>query len=185
MLKASDDEIETGPVGPTEYFAYGSNMATARLQDRMPSATPLGIATLFGHELRFHKRSKKDKSGKCDAFATGNDDDAVIGVLFKFDPAERGDLDAHEGAGKGYDAKTVTVIDSLGQRREVLTYLASPDAIDGRLKPYTWYKDHVLVGAREHGLPADYIAACIEAVEAVEDPDRARDQRERATHAVR
>jgi hypothetical protein len=59
---------ETGPPEPAEYFAYGSNMETARLRERMPSAKPLGVAKLSGHELRFHKRSK-DGSGKCNAFA--------------------------------------------------------------------------------------------------------------------
>lgn len=173
-------DVETGAPEPTEYFAYGSNMATARLRKRMPSAEPLGVATLPGHELRFHKRSKKDRSAKCDAFATGDDDSACIGVLFSFDPAERADLDLAEGAGKGYDAKVVTVINSHGRRRKVLTYLASPDAIDDTLKPYRWYKDHVLAGAMEHDLPPDYVAEWIEAVEAVEDPDAARDREERA-----
>lgn len=172
-------DTQPGPPELTEYFAYGSNMATARLQKRMPNAKPLGVATLTGHALRFHKRSK-DNSAKCDAYATGDNGDAVIGVLFKFDPAERSALDAAEGAGKGYDAKIVTVTNGQGRRRKVLTYLASQGAIDDALKPYTWYKDHVLAGAREHDLPADYVADCIEAVAAVEDPDGARDQRERA-----
>jgi hypothetical protein len=173
-------DVETGPPEPTEYFAYGSNMATARLRKRTPSAEPLGVATLPGHELRFHKRSKKDKSAKCDAFATGDDDSACIGVLFSFDPSERAALDSAEGAGKGYDAKVVTVINSKGRRRKVLTYLASPEAIDDTLKPYSWYKDHVLAGAKEHDLPPDYVAEWIEAVEAVEDPDTTRDRAERA-----
>lgn len=173
-------DVEIGPPEPTEYFAYGSNMATARLRKRTPSAEPLGMATLPGHELRFHKRSKKDKSAKCDAFATGDDDSACIGVLFSFDPAERADLDLAEGAGKGYDAKVVTVINSQGRRRKALTYLASPDAIDDTLKPYSWYKDHVLAGAKEHSLPPDYVAEWIEPIEAVEDPDAERDREERA-----
>ncbi|MCF8506680.1 MAG: gamma-glutamylcyclotransferase [Caulobacter sp.] len=186
IRKPGDPPVEplkdtvTGPPEPTEYFAYGSNMATARLRERMPSAKPLGVATLPGHTLRFHKRSKKDKSAKCNALATADDDSAVIGVLFSFDPAERGKLDAFEGAGKGYDARVVTVINHKGRRRKVLTYLASPDAIDNSLKPYSWYKAHVLAGAKEHDLPADYVAEHIEAVEAVEDPDTARDQKERA-----
>ena len=90
-------ETETGPPEPVVYFAYGSNMSTARLRKRMPSCKPLGIATLPGHALRFHKRSK-DKSGKCNAFASGNDN-SVIGVLFSFDPAERAKLDEAEGVG--------------------------------------------------------------------------------------
>lgn len=175
-------DAETGPPEPAEYFAYGSNMATARLRGRILSAKPLGVATLRGHALRFHKRSK-DKSAKCNAFATADDDSAVIGVLFSFDPAERGKLDAAEGAGKGYDARVVTVINDKGRRRKVLTYLAAQDAIDDSLKPYSWYKDHVLAGGKEHNLPTDYIAQCIEGVEAVEDPDSARDKKERATLA--
>jgi hypothetical protein len=172
-------DSETGPPEPAEYFAYGSNMATARLRGRMPSAMPVGVATLAGHVLRFHKRSKKDQSGKCNAFATDDDDGVVIGVLFSFDPAERGKLDAYEGAGKGYDATTVTVTNHKGRRRKVLTYLASQDAIDDSLKPYSWYKDHVLAGAKEHNLPPDYVTQYIDAVEAVEDPDRERDKKER------
>ena len=176
-------DTETGPPEPAEYFAYGSNMATARLRGRMPSAKPLGVATLPGHVLRFHKRSKKDQSGKCNALATDDDDSVVIGVLFSFDPAERGKLDAYEGAGKGYDAAVVTVINHKGRRRKVLTYLASPDAIDDRLKPCSWYKDHVLAGCKEHDLPPGYVGEYIEAVEAVEDPDRERDKKERAALA--
>lgn len=173
-------DLETGPPEPTEYFAYGSNMATARLRARMPSAEPLGLATLPGHALRFHKVSK-DGSAKCDAFATPDEDIAVIGVLFNFDPSERAKLDAAEGAGKGYNAEVVTVINHKGRRRKVLTYLASPNAIDDRVKTYSWYKDHVLAGSQEHGLPADYVSEFIEAIEAVEDPDAARDKKERAT----
>jgi len=176
-------DTETGAPEPAEYFAYGSNMATARLRERMPSAKPLGIATLSGHELRFHKRSK-DGSGKCNAFATDGDESAVVGVLFSFDPAERRKLDAAEGAGKGYDATTVTVVNDKGRRRKVLTYIASNETIDESLKPYSWYKDHVLAGGREHGLPQDYIDECIANVEAVEDADVARAARERATHTV-
>jgi hypothetical protein len=57
-------------------------------------------------------------------------------------------------------------------------YVADQTAIDDRLAPYTWYKDFVLHGAREHGLPAAYIAG-IEAVEARQDDDPIREQRER------
>jgi len=165
--------VETGPPAPVIYFAYGSNMSTARLRQRMPSCKPIGIATLHGHSLRFHKRSR-DKSGKCNA-APGNADDAVIGVLFSFDPAERAGLDRVEGVGHGYEHALVTVTNEKGRRRKVLTYLASPDYIDDNLKPYSWYKEFVLAGAKEHGLPPDYVAECIESVAAIEDPDRARE----------
>lgn len=172
-------KTETGPPEPIVYFAYGSNMSTARLRKRVPSCKPLGIATLPGHALRFHKRST-DKSGKCNAFASGNDN-SVIGVLFSFDPAERAKLDEAEGVGSGYEHAMVTVINDKGRRRKVLTYLATPDYIDDSLKPYGWYKDFVLAGGREHGLPPEYIAEYIQSVEAIEDPNRTRDKKWRAT----
>jgi hypothetical protein len=170
-------KTETGPPEPVVYFAYGSNMSTARLRKRMPSCKPLGIATLPGYALRFHKRST-DKSGKCNAFASGNDN-SVIGVLFSFDPAERAKLDEAEGVGSGYEHAMVTVINDKGRRRKVLTYLAAPDYIDDSLKPYGWYKDFVLAGGREHGLPPEYIAEYIQSVEANENPDKTRDKRQR------
>lgn len=41
-------KAEVGPPEPVVYFAYGSNMSTARLRKRMPSCKPLCIATLPG-----------------------------------------------------------------------------------------------------------------------------------------
>lgn len=54
-----------------KYFAYGSNMSLLRLWQRVPSAVRIGVFTLQGHQLRFHKLGK-DGSGKCDAYQTNN-----------------------------------------------------------------------------------------------------------------
>ncbi|WP_225115039.1 MULTISPECIES: gamma-glutamylcyclotransferase family protein [Bradyrhizobium] len=121
IVRPGDPPIEplkkakTGPPEPGVYLPYGSNMSTARLRKRMPSCKPLGIATLPGHALRFHKRSR-DLSGKCNAFASGNNN-TVIGVLFSFDPAERAKLDEAEGVGAGYEHEMVTVINEQGRCR--------------------------------------------------------------------
>ncbi len=171
-------KTETGPPEPVVYFAYGSNMSTARLRKRMLSCKPLGVATLLGHTLRFHKHSM-DKSGRCNAFASGNDN-SVIGVLFTFDPVDRAKLDEAEGVGSGYEHAMVTVINDKGRRRKVFTYLATPDYIDDGLKPYGWYKNLVLAGSKEHRLPLEYIAEYIQSVEAIEDPNKTRDKKQRA-----
>ncbi|WP_204328730.1 gamma-glutamylcyclotransferase [Rhizobium leguminosarum] len=101
--------------------------------------------------------------------------------MFSFDPAERAELDKAEGVGSGYEHATVTVTNDKGRRRKVLTYLATPDYIDDSLKPYGWYKDFVLAGGREHRLPSEYITEYIQSVEAIEDPDKIRDNKQRAT----
>ncbi len=94
---------------PVRYFAYGSNMLTARLRERVPSAAAIGIGRLVGHALRWDKRSGRDRSGKCDAEATGRQEDVVWGVLFELDPDEKLALDRAEGLGVGYLDKTVQV----------------------------------------------------------------------------
>ncbi|UGX93681.1 gamma-glutamylcyclotransferase [Bradyrhizobium barranii subsp. barranii] len=160
--------VEIGPPEPFVFFAYGENMLSDRLLKLVPNCKPLGVATLSGHTLRFHKRSA-DGSGKCNAFANGGDS-TVMGVLFSFDIAERAKLDQAHGVGSGYEHAMVTVINEKGRRRKVLTYLAAAEHIDDGLKPHAWYKQLVLDGGREHGLPPEYVAEHIEAVETVHDP---------------
>ena len=63
-------------------FSYGSNMLVRRLQERAPSARVIATGVLTGHALRWHKVGQ-DHSGKCDALATGNDNDVVYGVLYE------------------------------------------------------------------------------------------------------
>lgn len=160
------------------YFAYGSNMCTHRLRERVPSCRFLAVAKLPGHALRFHKGGRNDGSGKCNIFPTGIADDAVIGVLYAMAPAEKANLDRVEGVGFGYRSIEVSVETAEGPAR-AWTYRAEEAAIDERLVPYTWYKEFVLQGAIEHGLPAWYVRAIAE-VPAVEDSDELRVQRARA-----
>lgn len=138
------------------YFAYGSNMATGRLRTRAPSARPLGTARLPRHALRWHKRGR-DGSGKCDiAAARAAAADAVVwGVLFDIECADKPRLDAAEGLGVGYDERTVEVLAEFGPC-QAFTYQGRQSHIDAGLRPKPWYKRYVVIGAREHGLPAAY-----------------------------
>jgi len=154
-------------------FSYGSNMSERRLQARVPSARFVTVAELPAHRLCFHK-SAGDGSAKCDAEETGNPDDRVIGVVYEIADAEKPDLDRHEALGFGYDEKQVELRTGSGRLQARMYYATR---INKALKPFHWYKDHVLIGARENGLPADYIAQ-IEAVESVNDPEPERHDRE-------
>lgn len=136
------------------YFAYGSNMSTERLRGRVPSAYARGRGRLLHHALRWHKIGR-DGSGKCDVELTGPQD-AVWGVLFDVAWAEKPALDAAEGLGIGYFEKEVRIVTDDDECR-ALTYHANPDRIDPARRPLDWYKDYVVRGAREHGLPADYV----------------------------
>lgn len=156
------------------YFAYGSNMSSLRLQARTPSAEVVGAAQLAKHQLRFHKRSH-DGSGKCDAYETGRAHDCVHGVVFRIARDEIPALDKAEGLGVGYEKKQVQLFNAGSPALVAFTYYA----IDVRkgLSPYCWYKEHVLRGAEEHGLPQDYISR-LRAIGHVDDDDPARIARE-------
>ena len=139
------------------YFAYGSNMSTARLTGRTPSARAIAVGRVRHHGRRWHKRGR-DGSGKCDIVCTGPGSGEVVwGVLYRIAEAERGVLDRAEGLGVGYLQKVVPVVTAAGIRCAV-TYQAKPSHIDPTLRPFAWYKAYVLAGAREHGLPADCVA---------------------------
>jgi len=159
--------------GQVLYFSFGSNMSERRLLQRI-RAEKIGVAVLNRHRLRFHKPSTLDGSAKCDIQETGQPEDFVLGVLYDIEESQKSILDEIEGLGFGYDLKTVSVtID--GRSVEAYSYYAT--SINPELKPYHWYKRHVLEGAIENKMPKDYIQS-IEAVESVTDKDDARRQRE-------
>ena len=155
------------------YFAYGSNMSLRRILRRAPCARVVGSFRLEGYSLRFHKIGT-DGSGKCDAFATCDHQDLVMGRLFEISRDGLGSLDRAEGLGTGYERRIVTVTDSTGALLEAHTYTALP--IDPE-PPYDWYKHHVWVGAKEAELPEDYLRD-IEAQPVLVDPDPVRSARQ-------
>ena len=162
-----------------KYFAYGSNMSSKRLRARTPSARPVGVYTLRGFALRFHKVGK-DGSGKCDAFRTGDSADRVVGVLYDLAPADEAHLDRVEGLGWGYRKERVEVEGPGGNIESAFTYCAI--RIDTSLRPYSWYLEHVLAGAREAGLPAECVAE-LERQGATPDPCATRERAELAIYA--
>lgn len=153
------------------YLAYGSNLHPFRLTQRVPSAKPIGVVPMPGKHLAFHKRSQ-DRSGKCLFYEPGGAHDIMYGVVYEFDSADKGTLDALEGLGKGYNEELVA-FPLNGETYRAYVYVASFTHIDASLAPYDWYKEMVLLGARYHRLPPEYIGK-IEAVASVPDADPKR-----------
>lgn len=160
------------------YFAYGSNMSRPRLQARVPSASFVTTARLDAHRLAFHKAGA-DGSGKCDAHETGVAEHRVFGVVFEIAAVEKPQLDRVEGLGVGYAQKAVELIGADGE--SLAAFMYSAIRIDPAFVPFSWYKVHVLMGARAHGLPADYVS-WIESITARDDPDVDRARRELAIY---
>ncbi len=156
------------------YFAFGSNLSSRRLMQRLPTAEIHCVTTLASHRLCWRKNDR-GQSGKCDIEVTDNPADLVYGVIYRVTPDDRLILDEIECHGYVYDRREVRVAAPGGDRLEAFTYQATD--IDHRQQPFHWYKEHVLRGALEHGFPEDFIET-IRATPSIDDHDSERHWRE-------
>jgi hypothetical protein len=156
------------------YFAFGSNLASPRLFQRIPAATVDCVATLEGHRLCWRKNGR-DRSGKCDIDHTGNPEHLVYGVIYRMSHDDKLELDTYECADFGYAHKEIEITTLQGKLIEAFTYYAID--IDHSQQPYHWYKEHVLRGALEHDFPTHYVEH-IRATPSIDDHDLERHRRE-------
>jgi len=148
-------------------------MHVGRLRERVPSAELVEVAGLANHRLMFNKRGR-DGSGKCNVVAQSASD--VYGVVYRMDIKQRGSLDRAEGSGYGRKPLVVTGL-SDGRRYRVFLYLARTLSVGDALQPYDWYRDFVLIGAEQHGLPEAYVTELRQvAVRADPNGRRSREQ---------
>lgn len=131
------------------YFAYGSNLKQERFFGRVPGARCFGIARLDHWRLRMNKRGR-DGSAKANLAAARGE--AVWGALYRVRSRDWTRLDGFEG---GYVRRRVRVCGPGGQVHEAVTYV-SDRICDAR--PFDWYRALLVEGAREHGLPEDWVA---------------------------
>jgi gamma-glutamylcyclotransferase len=157
------------------YFAYGSNMLTERLKQRCSRAEALGLAQVQNYDLSFSKVSK-DGSGK--ATLVKANDGVVYGVLFRIPKSERPALDEAEGPGYQRDDK-FAVVRSDGSKIIASAYLAEPAAANKNLRPYVWYRELIITGAKQHGLPEHYQES-LNGFAAESDPTPTRKTRQQA-----
>lgn len=161
---------------PVFYFAYGSNMYGERLKSLAPAAKLLNNAKLLGYKLTFDKVSS-DGSGKCNIQKSDTQTDVVLGALYMLEAKDWLALDARE---RGYRRVEVKVTTPDGDCIAT-TYVA--ETVDASLKPFDWYVGYVIAGAKEIGLPADYLDQ-INAIEMQEDTDLERSAKHKAITAA-
>jgi gamma-glutamylcyclotransferase len=162
------------------YFAYGSNMLTARLRERCPSAVVRTTAVVRDHIVVFGKRSI-DHSGKASLRALAGPKNIVRGVVFEIANEEVEGLDDAEGS--GYSRRSSFHVECLrtGDTINTCTYFATK--YDDELRPYDWYLALVLAGITEHGLGEEY-AATVRAICHHSDPQPSRKSRQDAIRVL-
>ena len=131
------------------YFAYGSNMSSARLRARIPDAQSIGRAHWPGMRLAFNKVGV-DGSGKANLIADPGS--VAWGVLFKIPDDAWANLDAFE---PGYTRSTCSLVSDDHRSTEAEVYLANGPFVE--TAPHDWYREHLRIGALEHALPSDIV----------------------------
>ena len=161
------------------YFSYGSNMLRERLAARVGDTRYLGAAHLAGYRLAFSKRSA-DGSGKCTLIKSDRVHE-VWGVVYELTDAQKLLLDGFEGT--EYTVETVRpAVAKTGV--EAYTYIGRQRSLDPTLCPYNWYKELVLAGALQAGLPIDHVVR-IRSISSIEDRDRGRARENRGLIGTR
>jgi gamma-glutamylcyclotransferase len=138
------------------YFTYGSNL----LSDQMVARTgPIRtgderprIARLPNYRLVFNVLGD-DGCIYANIAQPGN---GVLGVVYRCgeDALEKLDEYEHE-----YERQEVVVIDGNGIDLVALVYIAKPEHVTVGGAPSAAYLRKIVTGAREHGLPEEYIRA--------------------------
>ena len=144
--------IEPMPI----YFAYGSNMSSARLLARVGAARAMGPVHVCDWRLVFNKPGS-DGTGKANLVSELGA--RSWGVAYEIAGSEWERLDSFE---TGYERALFRLERSDGSSIEAQAYLFFFLEGTRALPPSPDYLAHLLTGALEHGLPADYIASISE-----------------------
>lgn len=139
------------------YFAYGSNMSLAQMQQRCLNPKVIGIARLPGYRVEFYGYSAIWDGAQETVVADPNSE--VWGVLYELQFFDREQLDMYvdarfDGTGQ-YFHYPLDVIDS--EQRAIDAVIYKKDKGGEETSPSTEYLNFIIQSAKEQGLPAGYI----------------------------
>jgi gamma-glutamylcyclotransferase (GGCT)/AIG2-like uncharacterized protein YtfP len=132
-----DEEIPDGDyktfTGREFYFAYGSNMDTKRMYERVDEDDIYSIssATLYNYKLVFNKKAMD--SGYAYANVAHRNGELVEGVLYEVEDGVIDELDRYEGYPNYYTRKVLKV-DVGGFNIPAVVYIAAASQVKDRLK---------------------------------------------------
>lgn len=128
------------------YFAYGSNMKLAQMEDRCPQSIKIGNVKLFGYRWFINTRAY--------ANIIKSKGDYVEGVLFEISPTDEDSLDCWEGVHSGSYNKVVLKILHDNLEKEALVYI-DPRTEEG--KPSQEYIGRINTGIIDNNLSLEYV----------------------------
>jgi gamma-glutamylcyclotransferase (GGCT)/AIG2-like uncharacterized protein YtfP len=142
--------------GATFYFAYGSNLETRNMKKWLGRVPPSTIARLPDYRLAFNAEGFEPQ--EIYANIVPHEGSSVWGVVYECEPEDLNKLDEYEDVDGGYYRRgRVVVVTAAGERLEADVYLACEGRLSADGQPSKRYSMQIISGAREHGLPSDYI----------------------------
>jgi len=137
------------------YFAFGSNLYDQRIRLNCPSAVRVGPGKLSGYRLAFNYNSLRWRGHV--ATIRDTEDGHLWGCIWVICTTELPALDFQEGVHIGlYRPLQVDVTSLDGMTLSVRTYQMTLP-YEENARPSVVYKRVVSTGARQSGLPVDYL----------------------------
>ena len=133
---------------PIFYFAYGSNMNLDQMAMRCPGADVGPVACLGGWKYFIN--------GNGYAGIEKDDNSEVIGCLWTLKDKHWKALDHYEGVAGGYYERMEMDLELLGEQSTVRCWVYLSCNYEYGV-PAARYQQVVVEGARQVGLPADYL----------------------------
>lgn len=136
------------------YFAYGSNMNHQQMKKRCPNSRFIKRAFLERYKFVYDGYSSTRNGAVANVIETGRKDDIVWGGLFEINEDNLSALDCYEGYPKSYDRKNTEVKDDDGKCYDAIIYFRTGKS-EGKASQE--YRNIVIQGAKDCGLPIEYI----------------------------
>ena len=131
------------------YFAYGSNMNLAQMQERCGTGfKKIRTARLDNYEFGFDQRGYANIRPRIGEF--------VWGVAWLITPECIASLDGYEDYPDTYNKRIVSAKDSNLQDLDVFVYIENAENFGG-VAQKDYLNNKIIVGAKENGLPDFWI----------------------------
>ena len=142
--------------GDSWYFAYGSNLWKDQKEDRTGDIRTGNerprIAVLDDYRLAFNKRGG---NGNVYANIMPCSGEEVMGVVYRWDHRSRTTMATEYEI--GYEEKMVEVVIDGQAKLTAVTFIATSESVCEEAPPSDDYLWRIVTGAKQHGLPSDYI----------------------------
>lgn len=139
------------------YIAYGSNMSTQRLINRIEDYSEIKKGYLKGYQLVFNKQAENNKETYANISYTGLNHQCPF-VAYRVTLNQLKDLDKHEGEPNHYKRIGFEFIDmQSGTAHLGQIYIANTKQLTNQASPTKEYLNHIFNGYQEHGFDTQFL----------------------------